>query len=69
MEVENLKRRGYVVPVPATMEHIHTSGGSVVVQTDLDAGGSTARISILTLKTCIELYNYMVRYNKTLIYT
>ena len=53
--------------VPAMMETIHSSGGYAVVWRDLDAGQSTARLCMLILQTCIELYNYMVRYNKTLI--
>ena len=51
-------------PKVTTMQTIHSSGGYAVVWRDLDAGGSTARLCMLILQTCIELYNYMVRYNE-----
>jgi hypothetical protein len=63
MEAEILKHRWCVVLVLVMMETIHSSGGYAVVWRDLDAGQSTARICMLILQTCIELYNYMVRYN------
>jgi hypothetical protein len=64
-----LKHRWCVVLVLVMMETIHSSGGYAVIWRDLDAGQSTARICMLILQTCIEIYNYMVRYNKILIYT